>query len=424
MGRAVKDSRLDTREARRKLKQRSTREPYWRLILEGLHLGYRRGARGGVWMVRIYQDGKYQKQVLGYADDVRDSNGHDILNYKQALAAAQAEADKATLPAPPIPLTVAIILRDYLDWYSANRKALKTTTQAVEAHILPRLKDVLVAELTTQKIRQWHQSIAKAPARARTSKRGKQSNIRQAYDPRARKATANRVLTILKAALNHAWRDGKIASDDAWRKVKPFGNVETPKIRYLAVEECTRLINGASPEFRPLIQAALYTGCRYGELARLVCGDYNPDSGTLLIREAKAGKPRHVYLTTEAQNFFARQVMKKDAAALIFHRTDGSPWGQAHQQRPLAMACKAARIKPAISFHVLRHTYGSALAMKGVPLQVIAEALGHADTRITHRHYAHLMPSYIASTIRANAPTFGLPKGNVHQLKHRKRSTP
>jgi len=39
---------------------------------------------------------------------------------------------------------------------------------------------------------------------------------------RMRKATANRVLTVLKAALNYAWRDGLIASDEAWRKVRPF----------------------------------------------------------------------------------------------------------------------------------------------------------------------------------------------------------
>jgi integrase len=42
---------------------------------------------------------------------------------------------------------------------------------------------------------------------------------------------------------------------------------------------------------------------------------------------------------------------------------------------------QSAKIKPAISFHVLRHTHGSALAMKGVPMGVIAEQLGHADTR-------------------------------------------
>jgi prephenate dehydratase len=36
-------------------------------------------------------------------------------------------------------------------------------------------------------------------------------------------------------------------------------------------------------------------------------------------------------------------------------------------------------------------------------MAVIAEALGHADERITRRHYAHLAPSYVATTIRAGA---------------------
>jgi integrase len=46
--------------------------------------------------------------------------------------------------------------------------------------------------------------------------------------------------------------------------------------------------------------------------------------------------------------------------------------------------------------------------MRGVSLQVIAEALGHADTRMTSRHYAHLVPSYVADTIRAKLPAFGV----------------
>lgn len=78
-----------------------------------------------------------------------------------------------------------------------------------------------------------------------------------------------------------------------------------------------------------------------------------------------------------------------------------------YQVRPLEAACSAAKITPAANFHTLRHTYASALAMKGVPLQVIAAVLGHSDTRITHKHYAHLMPSYIADVIRENLPNFG-----------------
>jgi len=39
---------------------------------------------------------------------------------------------------------------------------------------------------------------------------------------RARRATANRTLTVLKAALNQAFHESRIASDEAWRKAKPF----------------------------------------------------------------------------------------------------------------------------------------------------------------------------------------------------------
>jgi integrase len=67
-------------------------------------------------------------------------------------------------------------------------------------------------------------------------------------------------------------------------------------------------------------------------------------------------------------------------------------------------ACKRAKIKPAASFHVLRHTYGSTLAMRGVPFGVIAKQLGHADTRMTEKHYARLAPSNVADTIRAHFP--------------------
>jgi hypothetical protein len=43
-----------------------------------------------------------------------------------------------------------------------------------------------------------------------------------------------------------------------------------------------------------------------------------------------------------------------------------------------------------------------------MPLGVIAEQLGHADTRMTEKHYAHLAPCYVADTIRAHFPTLGI----------------
>jgi len=39
---------------------------------------------------------------------------------------------------------------------------------------------------------------------------------------------------------------------------------------------------------------------------------------------------------------------------------------------------------------------------------VIAAQLGHADTRMTEKHYAHLAPNYIADVVRANLPDWGI----------------
>jgi integrase len=136
--------------------------------------------------------------------------------------------------------------------------------------------------------------------------------------------------------------------------------------------------------------------------------DFNPDAGTVTVRESKAGKPRHVVLTKEGQRLFAALTAGRLGNEPIFTRADGEVWGKSHQLRPMLEASHRAKIKPVISFHVLRHTYGSTLAMKGVPMGVIAEQLGHADTRMTEKHYVHLAPSYVADTIRAHFPVLGI----------------
>jgi hypothetical protein len=60
---------------------------------------------------------------------------------------------------------------------------------------------------------------------------------------RARKATANRIMTMLKAALNRAFFADRVSSDSAWRKVKPFKRVDDAVVRYLNVPKVRRLVN-------------------------------------------------------------------------------------------------------------------------------------------------------------------------------------
>ena len=314
------------------------------------------------------------------------------------------------------PYSVSDAVRDYLEEITAEKPArpVRDARYIFANSVLPELGHLLVETLTTDRIVRWRNALAARPRGVRTTRKASTRATRAVAETdearRKRKATANRSLTMLKAALNRAFRGGRAASDTASHKVKPFARVEKPVIRYLSTDEARRLVNACPQDFRRMVQAALLTGCRYSELTNLRCADFNTDSDTLTIRQAKAGKPRHVVLTTEGQTLFTDWTVGRLSNTNIFLRDDGQPWGKSHQQRPLTEASEIAKISPPVNFHVLRHTHASHLAMNGVGLGVIAAQLGHADTRMTEKHYAHLAPSYVADTIRAHFPTLGIAK--------------
>jgi integrase len=431
MARTVRNAKIDTRSARLKLAER--REPYWTVVSSGCAIGYRRGAKGGTWIGRFRaDDGKQHYEALGAADDARDADGLTVFSFLQAQEQARTffarkvrELAGHNEPSSG-PFTVAKTIEAYFaDRERRGSKGLAQDRGAAKVHILPALGEVELAKLSAKRIRDWHTGLATAPrlfrsARFNTERKSQAIDIKNSDAVRARRATANRTLTVLKAALNHAFHDGRIASDEAWRKVKPFREADAAVVHYLSQDECRRLINACQGPFRSLVQAALLTGCRYGELIRLRAADFNADAGTIAVRESKAGKPRHVALTDEGQALFAALTAGHMGSKQVFVRDDGNPWGKSHQQRPLNEACKRAKIEPSATFHILRHTYASTLAMRGVPMGVIAAQLGHSDTRMTERHYAHLAPNYVAETVRAALPVLGIgEKSNIEPLTRR-----
>ena len=157
-----------------------------------------------------------------------------------------------------------------------------------------------------------------------------------------------------------------------------------------------------------MVRAALLTGFRYGELSRLRCEDVNLDARSIAIRQAKGGKARHVVLTGEGVVFFSSIVAGRKSRDLLFERQDGGAWKAAQQTRPLKEACASGQDCACHRFSRASAYLCLVLAMKGVPMGVIAAQLGHADTRITEKHYAHLAPSYVADTIRGAFPDLGI----------------
>src|SRR5262245_6322586 len=295
MARRVRDKDIESREARTKLKQRGL--PYWRSIGKGLHLGYRKGKRGGVWVIRRYQGGQvYKVTTVAQADDIEDANGAEILDFWQAQEVARNERPALKVNG----YSVADAVADYLE-HLEGRASYQDAKARLGIFVLPRFGGRAVNSLDEDEIRKWHRNIAKQGARART-KPGAPQNYRKSDDDpeeayRKRQASANRCLDLFRAVLNRARKNHKrsgVKSSDAWDSVEAFKGVHIARTRYLEIAECTRLLNACDPEFRILVRAALETGARYQELARLRVADFNAASGTVHIRKSKPNKDRHI----------------------------------------------------------------------------------------------------------------------------------
>jgi integrase len=413
MARRIRESILDSRDARAKLKVGG--KPYWRSIGSGLHVGYRKGKDARRWVARIYiGSGQYVVESIGHADDFADADGVSTLTFWQAQDLARQLAAKRTAKGGQrmAPYTVDDAIKDYLE-HIAEKPSCYEVRKRLTAYAPAKLANTDIAKLTKADIAAWHRNIAKEPPRVRTRdgerQRHRAVDMRDSETIRRRQDSANRILGMLMAALNLAVTEEK-APDGPWRYVKPFKNVARSRVRYLTVAECKRLLNACTPDFRDLVHALLLTGCRYQEVARLRVEDFNPDAGTLHIRQTKTGKPRHVVLTEEGQRFFAQLSVGRRGLML------GRQWGKSSQVKPMAAACARAGIIPAVGLHQLRHTYASLAVMNGTPLIVVAHALGHTSTRMVEKHYGHLSQNYIAEAIRKGAPRFGKTSPNVRAL--------
>lgn len=405
MARTVRDASLGSREARLSLK---AGQRHWRGIHEGLALCYRRGGQGsGTWSVRLrLSNGAYALRSLGSADDYADANGHDVLTFKQAQKRAieQGELAKRDEGAIISPATVKEAADKYMRWFREHRRSAEETERTINAHILPAFGNRRIASIRAPEIRAWLEALAAQPARLRTSRFGTEQRFKTApktaNEKRARRATANRILNVLKAILNRAFADGLAPDDVEWRKVKPFPKVDEARIRFLTDAEAERLVNACPADLRALVRAALLTGCRYGELTGMKAMDVDLRGARVYVADSKSGRPRHVSLNDEGLNLFRELLVGKTGEDRVFTRANGKPWGKNHHDRPLKEACEVAKVRPLVKFHELRHTYASRLAQSGVSMKAISLLLGHADTRITEKHYAHIDDATLAAAVK------------------------
>lgn len=391
MARSVRSTTLETRTAR--LKLTVARKPVFVRIAPGLSLGYRRNKIAGTWVLRL-ADGKggASTKAMGIADDYDVANNDSVLDYWQAQEKARALVKDTGGGDFSKPLTVRRAAEVYLERLEAkNPRTARDTRGRLNKHFLRKFGDDLVTGLSKSKLEAWHNSlVSKSPDR---------EAVRKSKD------TANRVLTMVKALLNHALRDpaNRISDDHAWRLVKPFGDVAVPRAVHFSSEQARALIGACQEkDFADLLKAGFLTGARYGELTACSVRDFDPVARTLRV-DGKTGQ-RAIILQPEAVTFFNQIAKDRPSEAPLLSRADGGRWSRSHQQRRMAQALELAGLDKTGTFYALRHSYISRAIEGEVPLNIIGDNCG-TSIRMIEVTYAKILSGKRRAFIDRGAPS-------------------
>jgi integrase len=213
---------------------------------------------------------------------------------------------------------------------------------------------------------------------------------------------ANRNLRLVRAAFNWAIDKGLVERTPFKRGERTTIKLpsEQARSRRLDAGEADRLLAACGEQLRAVVEAALETGCRRGELLSLQWRQVQLDGRGevwLPAGKTKTGRPRRVPISTRLMHILE---MRRDAlwTALELQPGDtvpgdayvfGNEIGQRHGAIKTAWmtACRRAAVSD-LHFHDLRREAGSRWMEAGVPLATIQRWLGHANIAQTSTYLA------------------------------------
>lgn len=213
-------------------------------------------------------------------------------------------------------------------------------------------------------------------------------------------ASVNRELALLRAMLN-------TAVHQQWITRNPF-NAGAPLINaaneekrevVLSRDEERRLLDACDERMRTFkrngkdvtvrdarrvhlkgfLIALLDTGCRRGELLKLVWDDVDFDAGVLHIRafNTKTQRERAVPMSTRLRGELAKRYEASPKTGTVFGLTD--------VKKSFDAARKDAGLEH-VRLHDIRHTAATRLVQQGVPLAGVSRHLGHTNVQTTYRY--------------------------------------
>ncbi|WP_408890782.1 tyrosine-type recombinase/integrase [Myxococcus faecalis] len=301
------------------------------------------------------------------------------------------------------PLMLKEFTQRFLTYSENNNKhsSVVSKRQILDDHLIPFFGEMVLDAIGPAEIEDFKAAMKKKPRRL--SGHSETASKRALRRRKVRTAkllslkTINNALAVLSKLLNLAQEQSVLAHAP---DVKLF-KVQKPDYDFLTFEEVERLIEAATPQDLALLTTAPKTGLRQGELIGLQWSDVDLVRAKLHVKRTiwrgvegtpKGGSSRTVDLPLSVVD--ALKAHRHLRGPFVFCQENGEHLTPGMMDHLLITTLKRAgvtRDKSTIGWHDLRHTYGSHLAMRGVPLKVIQELMGHATLDMTMR-YAHLSP--------------------------------
>jgi integrase len=213
----------------------------------------------------------------------------------------------------------------------------------------------------------------------------------------ASESLISKELVTLRAALRIAKRRG-IWQDDVQAIIPvAFAPEYVPKTRYLTTSEMQRLLPELTKDRAARVAFIVATSARWSESERARRSHVADDCSNVEIAgtKTKTGK-RNVPIVHPAARDLLRYAVANGGG-----KGDRLFTSWTNVRRDLHAACSRAKITPC-SPNDLRRTFAHWLRHEGVPNDLIAPAMGHADTRMVERVYGKLSPSELALALAAS----------------------
>ncbi len=208
--------------------------------------------------------------------------------------------------------------------------------------------------------------------------------------------TIKHYLKFLRHVLNLAIRDGLLEKNPFTQFTMPkTGNGHT---RFLTPVEETILLGNLGSPYAQWARLAILTGLRKTEFFSLRWANVNLEQGFVTLLQTKSGKVQYAPLNTEAQAILRSLPSWQHSTWVFPSKSLRTPVDSYNfYGRVFMPAVKAAQLE-GVTWHTLRHTFASRLAMTGQSDSTIASLLRHSGTGLVQR-YAHLSPTHLKEAV-------------------------